>query len=192
MAVKFFPCNLSYSYETPGFNRHFCPVIVRTSHSHSSLFIHTVSQGMCVCVCGSGFWGVCVRERERERETLNISEVCVSALFSVTEGPASGVQWHFIKSLAFALPPCSAVPDYLLIPLCVCVCSWKCAGVCDRRSVTQTLRALLELHNSFVAYMFVACVLMCMCISVSVFAAASEVNVSYCEHVAMETTDITG
>lgn len=75
---------------------------------------------------------------------------------------------------------------------CVCVCSWKCAGVCDRRSVTQTLRALLELHNSFVAYMFVACVLMCMCISVSVFAAASEVNVSYCEYVAMETTDITG
>lgn len=81
---------------------------------------------------------------------------------------------------------------YLFHCVCVCVCSWKCAGVCDRRSVTQTLRALLELHNSFVSYMFVACVLMCMCISVSVFAAASEVNVSCCEYVAMETTDITG
>lgn len=120
MALKFSLCNLSYSSETPGFNRHFSAVIAWASHSDISLFIHTVSRGYVwvflvseVCVCLG------------ERETLNISEVCVSVLFSVTKGLAGGVQWHFIKSLAFALPACSAVPDYLLIPLssvCGCVC----------------------------------------------------------------------
>lgn len=60
----------------------------RASHSGISLFIHTVTQGMCVCVFQVSEMCVWVSERE----TLNISEVCESVLFSVTKGLASGVQ----------------------------------------------------------------------------------------------------
>lgn len=42
------------------------------------------------------------------------------------------MQWHFIKSFTFALLACLAVPDYLLIPLCVCVAYiYICADLCE-------------------------------------------------------------
>lgn len=60
--------------------------------THTAPCSFTLSVRECVCVCVVQVSEVCVCGRERERETLNISEVCVSALFSVTKGPASGVQ----------------------------------------------------------------------------------------------------